>query len=156
MLSTEDFEQLAASKATSFQFRLALDEDMQLKAYAYALIDADGMLSETELATLVTAKPINSQIVARVSDSKDLAQNAISAELAYEWNQAWLTQGQTWLQNNPLYSFTIPTASVHGLLKENPQGAIFHLGFDADKEEPKLVLVAAEQKAKDEGGGYYI
>ncbi|MEM6698602.1 MAG: hypothetical protein AAF806_14545 [Bacteroidota bacterium] len=154
-LSTADFEQLAASKAASFQFRLALDENMQLKAYAYALIDADGVLSDAELATVVIAQPINSPIANAVSDSKDLAENAIPASLAYEWNQNWLTQGQTWLQQHPLYSFTIPTASVHGLLKENPQGAIFHLGFDVEKEEPNLVLVAANQKAKDEGGGYY-
>jgi len=154
-LSTEDFEQLAASKAASFQFRLALDENMQLRAYAYALIDADGTLSDAELATVVIAQPINSSIANVVSNSKDLAESAIPATLAYEWNQNWLTQGQSWLQQNPLYSFTIPTASVHGLLKENPQGAIFHLGFDVEKAEPKLVLVAADQKAKDEGGGYY-
>ncbi|PHN07617.1 hypothetical protein [Flavilitoribacter nigricans] len=158
-LTVEEVSILLKKKATSIQFELALDQNRP-KAYIYPVYDNDGEISEKEFAALVVAHPSTVSAPENRKNKKNsiLPKNALSPSDALQWIHRWRKLGQNWLQNNLLFSFSIPVVSLDGAWRESSEKVVFYLGLEeleSNNWTPKIVIRGIGGIEKDGGDNYY-
>ena len=134
-IEAEDLGALSDEGAPSLQFHLAMDANDDVLAYMTSTGSGQSF-ADGNILRVQHVKEIQSIGLPSNEELEEMPENAIDHEVAASWTNQWTKDGQEWLQQNTLHSFTIPRKSVIGVLSAQPEQVIFHMALEEEGNKP--------------------